>query len=665
MPGAKPDYGAKSYSAWYTPRLAKDKFDERQTALARINTDGDLEKAKEWNGRARRRFQSAFDRLSDESKRSYQSSARHFGKYLGIRQAKVSEIVARLISLSYIEASTLVEEYMAWMQEEEELSPNTINLRLAALRFFVDTSRRVGWVEWKLDVKGVKAGTVKDTSGPNPKEFRRILRVVQKAMGKTAARNKLMVYMLSFMGLRITSVLSLDYENIDFKKRRFKVRWKGKGPTVLVWRPAGPMVISALEEWLEQRGRHEGPIFTNFDPGRKGTGRLTRRSAERIVAEIGVEAGTDKRLHPHAFRHFHATDNLEATDGNTRKVMKSTGHTNIKTIEHYDDDRKDDARDVTEDMERRWLGASLDEAEEELEEEEDDFEEEEEEEKAPKRKRRKGVVSSHEAVENPVEYDRISTGIEALDVVLGGGLVPGSLILLGGYPGIGKSTLARQAAKGVCTSTIGSKVLYASGEEPTDQIAEQLKRIKAFHKNLLLFSDRSINEITEVAEEEEVDVLIVDSVSTVAVDDVSKKPGSITQVKAVGQFLMDWAKGTGSDDGKDEDDEDDEDDEYERRGSGIPVIIVSHVDKKGQIAGPKALEHYVDAVFIFEGQRNLKPRILSAEKNRFGSTTKMAFFDMTKRGLVEKEPPPGMADDFEEDDDDEGEEEHFEVGDPE
>lgn len=643
MPGTLPECGAKSYSPWYTPRLAKSRFEDRQTALAKINTDGDVEKAKEWNARARRRFQSAFDRLSDESKRSYQSSARHFGKYIGVRQAKVSEIVARLISLSYIEASTLVEEYITWMQEEEELSPNTINIRLAALRFFVDTSRRVGWVEWKLDVKGVKGGTVKDTSGPSPKEFRRILRVVQQATGKTAARNKLLVYMLAFMGLRITSALSLNYENIDFNKRRLKVRWKGKGPTVLVWRPAGPMVFNALEEWIEQRGRHEGAIFTSFDPGKKGTGRLTRRSAERIVAEIGIEAGTEKRLHPHGFRHFHATDNLEATNGNTRKVMKSTGHTNIKTIEHYDDDRKDDAREVTEDMESRWLGRSLDEAEAELEDdefEEDDDEPEEDEE--PRRPRRAGVVSASEAVENPVEYDRISTGMDGMDRVLGGGLVPGSLILLGGYPGIGKSTLARQIGKGICAINPGAKVLYASGEEPTNQIAEALKRIRAVHKNLLLFSGRSIDTIAEIAEEESVDALIVDSVSTVAVDEVNKKPGSVTQVKAVGQFLMDWAKGTGSDD-----------DEEEVEGSGIPIIIVSHVDKKGQIAGPKALEHYVDAVFIFEGQRNLKPRILSQEKNRFGNTTRMAFFDMTKRGLVEKDPPAGLGEEFDEDDEEE------------
>lgn len=654
MPTA--DYGAKSYSEWYTPRLAKDRFDKKQNALALNDGDDDAvdaQKRSGWNARARRRFQAAFDRLSDESKTSYQSSARHFGKYLGLRQAKVSEIVARLICLSYTEACTLVEEYTTWMQDEVELSPNTINTRLAALRFFVDTSRRVGWVEWKLDVKGVKSRTVKDTSGPTTKEFKRILRTVNMATSKLARRNRLMVYMLAFMGLRITSVLSLDYENIDFKKKRFKVRWKGEGPNVLLWRPAGPIVFGALEDWLDQRGRKDGPIFTSFDPGKKGTGRITRRSAERIIAEIGAEANSEsKRLHPHAFRHFHATDNLEATDGNTRKVMKSTGHKSVKTLEFYDDERRDDARDVTEKMEARWMNVDLKDAdpkgeyeddEDDEEEYEDDEDDEEEEDRTP---RRAGVVSASEAVDNPVDYDRISTGIEGVDIVLGGGLVPGSLVLLGGYPGIGKSTLGRQVGKGICAINPGAKVLYASGEEPTKQIAEQLKRLRCVHKNFLLVSERSVNTITEIAEEENATALIIDSVSTVSVDGVKKKVGSVTQVKAIGQFLMDWAKGTG----------DDEDEDEEPRGSDIPIIMISHVSKDGTIAGPQTLEHNVDVVLIFSGERNLKPRCLNQEKNRFGDTTKMAFFEMTKRGLIEKEPPPGVNDDFEDDDEEEDDE---------
>lgn len=644
----KNESGASVYSPWYNDRFAKEHFANKKTELAEIHTDGDLEKFGEWLKRAQRRFQSLFDRLSDESKKAYQASAKHFGGYIGIKRAKVSEIVARLISLSYIEASTLVEEYISWMSDDEELAPNTINRHVAALRFFVDTARRVGWVEYKLDVKGVKTQKVKDVDAFSEREFRKILRTVQRAQGKTAARNKLLVYMLAFMGLRISSVLSLDFENIDFDQRRFKVRWKGEGKNYQ-WRPAGPIVFEALEEWLEQRGRHPGPIFSNFDPGKKGTGRLTRRSAERIVREIGGEAGTKKKLRTHAFRHFYADDNLKATNQNTRDVSGGLGHKNIKTIEEYVTKGKGDkrTRDLVEDMEQRWLRPRKRRREDEEEEVSEDFEEEEYEEEEEDDEDDidddiPGVVSATEAAENPIVYERIKTGMDNVNDVLGGGLVSDSIILLGGYPGIGKSTIARQMAACICKADRSRKVLYASGEEPVTQIVEALKRINAVHKKVKLCSERSINTICENAERLGVDVLIVDSVSTVSDDSVSKKPGSITQVKAVGQYIMDWVKGVGNKD----------DPEYQE-GSGICTIIISHVDKKGQIAGPKTLEHYVDVVLIFEGQKRQKPRILSQEKNRFGDTTKVAMFKMTKKGLIEQELPPQYRDEFDEDDEDE------------
>lgn len=642
---ARNDTGANVYSPWYNDNFAKDHFNNKKTELAETHTDGDLEKFGEWLKRTQRRFQSLFDRLSDESKCAYQASAKHFGGYIGIKRAKISEIVARLISLSYIEASTLVEEYISWMAEDEELAPNTINRHVAALRFFVDTARRVGWVEYKLDVKGVKTQKVKDVDAFSEREFRKILRTVQRAQGKTAARNKLLVYMLAFMGLRISSVLSLDYENIDFEQRRFKVRWKGEGKNYQ-WRPSGPIVFDALEEWLDQRGKHSGPIFTNFDPGKKGTGRLTRRSAERIVREIGGESGTKKKLRTHAFRHFYADDNLKATNQNTRDVSGGLGHKNIKTIEEYVTKGKGDkrTRNLVEDMEQRWIRdgnvepedpEEEDDLEEEYEEEDEDDEEEED---IP------GVVSAFDAAENPVVYERIKTGMDNVDDVLGGGLVSDSIILLGGYPGIGKSTIARQMAACICKADHSKKVLYASGEEPVEQIVEALKRIKAVHKRVKLCSERSIDTICDNAERLKADVLIVDSVSTVSVDEVKKKPGSITQVKAVGQYILDWVKGVGNKDNP----------EYQE-GSGICTIIISHVDKKGQIAGPKTLEHYVDAVLIFEGQKRQKPRILSQEKNRFGGTTKVAMFKMTKKGLIEQELPPQYRDEFDDEDDEDEE----------
>jgi len=644
---------AALFSPWYSESFVEEKLEQKRTELVRRENLGEIDSAQKWNEKAQRRFKTFFDRLSDDSKRSYQSAARHFGKYLGLprSESKVSNIVARLIVLSYLEASTLVEEYAMWM-EEEEFAPNTINTRLAALRWFVDAARRVGWVDWKLDVKNVKGGKIKDTSGPSEAEFRRILRVVNSAEGRGAARNKLMVYMLAFMGVRISSVISLDMENIDFENRRFKVRWKGKGEsnTQYVWRPVGHGTMEALEEWLEVRGRHSGPIFNPVSRGVAKDGRLSIRSARQVISDIGREAATKKVLSPHGFRHFHGTDILEY-EKDTRKAMKSLGHSNIKTVESYADERKDEPREAAESMESRWL-ERLDEYEEEDEAEiEDRYDDSGEGEVADDELAALGVVTSTSAASNAKDHERISTGLVTVDDLFGGkknkqGIVRGSLVLLGGYPGIGKSTLARQIGYNICSSNPGTRVLYGSGEESADQIGEALDRLKCKHKNLLILPEMSINKICDVAERVGAEVLIVDSVSTVAADDCDKSPGSVSQVKAIGQFLLGWCKGVG-----------------DTTGSGIAVIVISHVDKKGNIAGPKTLEHHVDAVFSFMSpSKRSKMRSLGCEgKNRFGDATKEIFFQMTSKGLVEQnaedvsvfgdyEDEEGDEDDFDEDD---------------
>ena len=641
MRKTKDKIGAEIFSPWYTPDFVEEKLEQKKTALARMESQGEIRSADDWNRRAKRRLKQHWDRLSDETKRSYQSAVRHFGKYLGIKaeQAKVSNIVARLIILSYIEASTLVEEYVMWMEEDQELSPNTINVRLAALRWLVDAARRVGWVEYKLDVKGVKGGKVSDTSGPTPAEFRRILRVVNTEGGAAAMRNRLMVYMLAFMGLRISSVMSLDMQNIDFQKRRIKVKWKGKGDSIAryVWRPMGPETFEALDDWLEIRGDKPGPVMTALHRSRKGISRLSIRSAQKAIEGIGREAATQKPLTPHGFRHLHATDSLEA-EGDTRRVMKSTGHTNIKTIEAYDDSDDTAAREVATAMEKRWLGDLEDEDEQEIQLryeknpepdlEGDDLED-------------LGVVVSSDATASAASYTRLSTGMAGVDNLLGGrpgeqGIVEGSIVLLGGYPGIGKSTLARQVCYNICEENPAERILYASGEESPDQIGEALKRLQCEHKHFLLLAEQSINRICEVAEKLNVAVLVIDSVSTVAVDECDKPPGSITQVKAIGHHLLGWCKGVG-----------------DHEGSGIAVIVISHVDKKGNIAGPKALEHHVDAVFSFMSpSKRSKMRSLGCEgKNRFGDATKEIFFEMTKRGLVEQTPDDDYGDSYYDEDD--------------
>lgn len=625
--------GVQIYSPWYTTDFVQEKLQDKQTQLARLERAGDIRSAEGWNEKARRRFQRHFDRLSDESKRSYQSAARHFSKYLGLPkvEAKVSNIVARLILLSYLEATTLVEEYVMWMQTDLELAPNTINVRLAALRWFVDASRRVGWVDWKLDVKNVKGGKRRDTRGPSEAEFRRILRVVNGMEGPVGARTKALVYMLAFMGVRISSAISLDMENISFDERSVRVKWKGKGDEVAqyVWRPMGEETFDALNDWIKVRGDHDGPVFVRMDKAaKKKTYRMTIRSAQRDIENVGREAATVKKLTPHGFRHFFATNNLKE-EGNTRRVMKATGHTNIKTIEAYDDSDEQEAREVVASMEQRWLGELEDfedEDEAEIQERYGGAAAEEENDDAKDELEELGIVSATSVVASSVSYNRISTGMKTVDFLLGGkgkrwGLVRGSLVLLGGGRGLGKSTLARQICYNICESNPDLRVLYGSAEETPEQITEALQRLECVHDNLFLLGDRSVNKICHAADRIGASVVVIDSVSTVAVDGVNKRPGSVTQVKSAGQFMLDWCKGIDH-----------------SGGSDAAVILIAHVTSSGEIAGPTELEHHVDAIYSFMSpSKRSSQRSLGCEgKNRFGDATREIFFKMTEKGLVEQ-----------------------------
>lgn len=625
--------GSEIFSPWYTDEFIREKQEQKMVALATMESRGEIKSATDWNDKAQRRFARLWDRLSNETKRSYQSAAKQFGKYLGLPRAecKVSNIVARLIILSYLEASTLAEEYVMWMEEDQELSPNTVNVRLAALRWFVDAARRVGWVEWKLDIKNVKSGKVTNTDRPTDAEFRRILRVVNSAEGPGALRDRFFIYMMAFMGVRISSAISLDMKNIDFENKKFKVKWKGEGEgeARYIWRPVGDETFEALEDWLEVRGRESGPVITRIDRGANGKQRLSIRGAQKVVERVGVEAATKRKLTPHAFRHLHVTDSLEA-ESDTRRVMKSTRHKSDRTLlGHYDDSDDTAAREVSAAMEDRWLGDLGSTVEEDEEEIQDRYSEKPSAAADAADLEDLGVISSTDASENAVEHERISTGMDGVDKLLGGkddnwGIVRSSIVLLGGYPGIGKSTLARQISCNICKSNPGSKILYASGEESVEQISESLKRLDCEHPNFLLIAEKNVERICLAAEKVGADVLVLDSVSTVAVPDCGKPPGSIAQVKAIGHYFLGWCKGVGDED-----------------GSGIAVIIISHVDKKGNIAGPKALEHHVDAVYAFTspGKRSALRSLGCEGKNRFGDATGEMCFQMTGKGLVEQVMP--------------------------
>lgn len=211
---------------------------------------------------------------------------------------------------------------------------------------------------------------------------------------------------------------------------------------------------------------------------------------------------------------------------------------------------------------------------------------------------------------------RFSTGLGELDRVLGGGGVRGSLVLVGGAPGIGKSTLLLQICAYLGKS---QRILYVSGEESERQIKMRADRLDVVSENLLLLSETDVTTIVETVREVAPDILIADSIQTLYNPESTSTPGSVSQVKDCTMALMQLAK-----------------------GSGVTVFVVGHVNKEGAIAGPKVLEHMVDCVLYFEGEQSSNYRILRAAKNRFGSTNEIGVFEMEEHGLIEVPNPSEM-----------------------
>lgn len=210
--------------------------------------------------------------------------------------------------------------------------------------------------------------------------------------------------------------------------------------------------------------------------------------------------------------------------------------------------------------------------------------------------------------------EKLSTGLGELDRVLGGGIVKGSLILVGGDPGIGKSTLLLQVCKNI--SERDNKVLYISGEESLKQIKIRANRMGEFSSNLLLLCETSLDNIEVTIKRENPKVVVIDSIQTMYKEDVAAAPGSVSQVRESTNILMQIAK-----------------------NFGISIFVVGHVTKEGVVAGPRVLEHMVDTVLYFEGDRHAAYRILRGVKNRFGSTNEIGVFEMTKDGLAEVQNP--------------------------
>lgn len=248
-----------------------------------------------------------------------------------------------------------------------------------------------------------------------------------------------------------------------------------------------------------------------------------------------------------------------------------------------------------------------------------------EQEAAPKAKsgRSSGVRSAFHSVKaaaltdiDTTEEIRFGTGMGELDRVLGGGAVKGSLVLIGGAPGIGKSTLMLQICDNLCRF---AKVLYISGEESERQIKLRAERLCVRGEGLYLLAETSLENLVDAVHQLQPDILIVDSIQTLYHTDMTSAPGSVSQVKECTLTLMCLAK-----------------------EEGITVFVIGHVNKEGSIAGPKVLEHMVDCVLYFEGERHMSYRILRAAKNRFGATNEIGVFEMEESGLTEV-PNPSEA----------------------
>lgn len=237
-------------------------------------------------------------------------------------------------------------------------------------------------------------------------------------------------------------------------------------------------------------------------------------------------------------------------------------------------------------------------------------------------KKSAGKVQRERAAAGPVclssietkEEERMTTRFPELDRVLGGGIVPGSLVLVGGDPGIGKSTLLLQVCQKLAAD--GHSVLYISGEESLKQIKLRAARIGSFSDKLQLLCETNLDLIRETIRQHKPEVVIIDSIQTMYNEDVGSAPGSVSQVRESTSVLMQLAKGL-----------------------GISIFIVGHVTKEGTVAGPRVLEHMVDTVLYFEGDRHASYRILRGVKNRFGSTNEIGVFEMRENGLAEVENP--------------------------
>lgn len=286
--------------------------------------------------------------LSQKSKntvRSYEQKLSLFSRWMGIPKHRYKEAIPTLLSLGKVDAELKLLEYMAWMEDQGK-APKTVASHLSAIKFFVKTAQYAGWVDWSIQTKTPKAENRKVISAPSDKKFAKILEYFESDESASGLRDRLLFYMISFMGLRIDEVLGLDVEHIDILDQKAWINPKGSE----VERVAVTVPDKTFELMKQViGGRSSGPLFE----GEKSP-RLPYITAYRVIRRAGEAVGIDG-VHPHVFRHFGATQAAEITDDNIRKMQAFTRHKNPEMLEVYVKQRHDQGGQVSQGIEEKWL----------------------------------------------------------------------------------------------------------------------------------------------------------------------------------------------------------------------------------------------------------------------------------------------------------------------
>jgi integrase/recombinase XerC len=270
---------------------------------------------------------------SERTQRAYRQDLETFRHFT--QQPAVEGAVALLVGSTQGKANALALEYRAHLSRSQ-LSPATINRRLAALRSLVKRARALGMVSWVLDVPNIKTQPYRDTRGPGRDGFNRLLKIARRRKDSTGLRNLAALRLLFDLALRREEVVSLDVCDVDLERSSVAVLGKGRSQRTLLTLP--PPTHAALSAWIAERGLEPGPLFVNFDPARKGR-RLTGRSLYRIVRNLGTQAGL--RVTPHGLRHAAITEALNLTRGDVRAVQRFSRHRDLRVLNLYDDSRED------------------------------------------------------------------------------------------------------------------------------------------------------------------------------------------------------------------------------------------------------------------------------------------------------------------------------------